>query len=99
MYLITTINLEECGWEIVEKGTKSECEAAREDFIKKVWHNEDGSKKMMSDIYDDTRAKNCEIVTNAQCVAKFGGMRNLEMAEDYRYEILEQQRQFNENYA
>lgn len=96
MYLITTINLEECGWEIVEKGTKAECEAARDELQRKVWHNEDGSKKMMSDIYDDTRNKNAEIVTNAVCAARFGGKANLDMAEDFRYMEMEQQREYNE---
>lgn len=87
MYLLTTINLEECGWEISAKGDKKEMEQALEDLKRKVWYNEDGSKKMFSDIYDDTRAKNAVIVTNRKAESLLGGKRNLEMAEDFFYNV------------
>lgn len=41
---------------------------------------------MVSDIYDDTRAKNAMIVSNAKAAELFGGKNNLEMAVDYMYE-------------
>ena len=86
MYLLTTINVEECGWEIVTSGTKEECQKEMDNLKKKVWFNSDGSQKMFSDIYDDTRAKNAIIVSNKKAASLFGGQSKLDLAEELRFE-------------
>jgi hypothetical protein len=82
MYLITTVNALECGWEIVTKGNRKECEKAQADLTYKVWHNADGTQKMFSDIYDDTRAKNSRILTKHETQKLFCGKRKLELTEE-----------------
>lgn len=86
MYLLTTINLQECGWEIAAIGNKKECEVALEKIRHAIWHDQDGNKMPFSDIYADTRYKNAEIVTNKIAAKMMGGKRNLELATDYYYE-------------
>ncbi len=87
MYLLTSINVRESGYEIiVANDSKKKCEESLKAMIKKVWFYEDGTQKMMSDIYDDTRAKNAIIVTNKKAASMFGGKRKLEMAVEYMYE-------------
>lgn len=65
MYLISTLNREIDGYEIIAIGTKKELEIELDKLRKSVWHNEDGTRKMFSDIYADTIAKNAKIVTIA----------------------------------
>lgn len=70
MYLVSTLNSELDGWEIVASGTKKELELELQALGKSVWHNKDGSKKSFSDIYADTMYKNAKIVSKE--VAKRG---------------------------
>jgi len=87
MYLITSINAEEQGYELVIiNSSKAECEKEYEAMQKKVWFNEDGTQKAFSDIYDDTRAKNAKVLTNKQTESLFGGRSKLERAVEYSFE-------------
>lgn len=88
MYLLTSTNVQESGYEIVvANDSKAVCNEKYEELQKKVWFNEDGSKKMFSDIYDDTRAKNAFIVSNKRAEELFGGKSKLQMAVDYMHEF------------
>ena len=83
MYLLTSINVQESGYEIVvPHSSKKECEEALDELQRKVWYNNDGTQKMMSDIYDDTRAKNAIIVSNKKAAQLLGGRSNLDLALD-----------------
>ena len=63
MYLVSTLNSQLDGWEIVASGTKKELELELDALGKSVWYNKDGSQKAFSDIYADTMYKNAKIVS------------------------------------
>lgn len=63
MYLVSTLNSQLDGWEIIASGTKKELELEMNKLEKSVWYNEDGSQKAFSDIYADTMSKNARIVS------------------------------------
>ncbi len=86
MYLLTSINQEMCGYEIViANGTKKECESELANMQYKVWHNADDSLKAFSDIYDSTRSVNAEIVTNKEAARLYGGRKKLEHTVEFFY--------------
>ena len=62
MYLVTTINSETNGWDIIAIGNKKEVEKAREELVQ---------KSIDGDIYDDTRNKNAKILTKKEAISFF----------------------------